>query len=208
VTYETNNASNSSLETIVPNGTVLREVNEPLVPYIEQYKQFAKAGAGGIIDQCRTLVLAEDVLSPKNFRIFCEELKLSKESSTYRKLKKIGEESDRLKSVADQIPNSWTTLYQLAKLEREEFDRVLMSGQLHAAMTAQDLTIAISGQKDACLHYFVRIDLDEVTDGIRIEALTKVRELAATYGAKMKSSAPLDELVKQRGSELAHPVAA
>jgi hypothetical protein len=197
VTNETNKASNSTLENVVPNGTPLRAVNEPLVPYIEQYKQFAKVGAEGIIDQCFTLVKAEDDLSKKNFRRFCEELKLSPESSTYRKLKKIGEAADRLKGVADRVPNSWTTLYQLAKLEREVFDRVLTSGQLHPAMTAQELAVAISGQKDISVHYVVRIDLDKVTDGIRIEALSKMKELAASYGAKIDASKPLDALERE-----------
>jgi hypothetical protein len=198
MTTELNNVSNSSPENIaVPNGTPLSAVNEPLVPYIEQYKQFAKAGANGIIDQCYTLVKAEDDLSKKNFKRFCEELKLSPESSTYRKLKKIGEEADRLKSAGDQVPNSWTTLYQLAKIEREVFDRVLTSGHLYPAMTAQELTVAISGQKEASVHYIVRVDLDKVTDGIRVEALTKMKELAASYGVKIDASKPLDALVKE-----------
>jgi hypothetical protein len=189
----------------VPDGTLLSEVNEPLVPYIEQYKQFAKAGTNGVIDQYRTLVLAEEELSKKNFRRFCEELKLSPESSTFRKYKKIGEAADRLKCVADRLPSSWTTLYQLAMLKPEKFDRLLASGQLHPAMTAQELAVAISeGQTEARVHYFVRVDLDKVTDGIRIEALNKMTELAKAYGIEMKSSKPLNSLVegwKQQGSE-------
>jgi hypothetical protein len=199
MTTDLNNVSNSSPENIVavPNRTPLTAVNEPLVPYIERYKQFAKAGAEGIIDQCRTLVLAEDELSPKNFTRFCEELKVSTVSSTFRKLKKIGEEADRLKSAGDQVPNSWTTLYHLAKMEREVFDRVLTSGQLHPAMTAQELNFAVSGQKDISVHYIVRIDLDKVTDGIRVEALTKMKEWAASYGVKIDASKPLDALVRE-----------
>jgi hypothetical protein len=206
MTTEPSRASKPQSEnTAVPDGTPLGEVNEPLVLYLERYKQFAKAGANGVMDLCRTLVLAEEELSPKNFRRFCEELKLSPETSTYRKFRKIGEEADRLKCAEDRLPSSWTTLHQLAMLKPEVFDRLLTSGQLHPAMTAQELTVAISGgQTEARDHYFVRIDLDKVTDDIRIEALNKMTELAATYGVEMKSSKPLNSLVegwKQQGGE-------
>jgi hypothetical protein len=180
----------------VPDGTRLSEVNEPLVPYIEQYKRFAKAGSEGIIDQCSTLVDAEQDLAPKYFDVFCAELKLQKDSSTFRKLKKIGQEANRLKSVADRIPSSWTTLYQLARLEAAEFDRLLVSDHLHPAMTAQELTTAISGEPKAVAHYFLRVDLDELSDGVRVEALNKIRELTANYGAKVKSSEPLKSLLE------------
>jgi hypothetical protein len=180
----------------VPNGTRLSEVNEPLVPFIEQYKRFAKAGSEGIIDQCSTLVVAEYDLSPRNFDGFCAELKLQKDSSTFRKLKKIGQEATRLKSVADRIPNSWTTLYQLAKLEAAEFDRLLVSDHLHPAMTVQELTAAISSEPKTVAHYLVRVDLDGLSDAVRVEALNKIKELAANYGAKVKSSDPLKSLLE------------
>src|SRR4051794_38311489 len=57
--------------------TPLESINEPVVSYIEQFKSFGKSSAEGIIEQCRTIVLAEDNLSPKNFKRFCDELRFS-----------------------------------------------------------------------------------------------------------------------------------
>src|SRR2546423_5937664 len=67
----------------VPNGTTianahasdetpLASINEPVVSYIERFKSFGKASAEGIIEQCRTIVLAEDDLAPRYFKRFCD----------------------------------------------------------------------------------------------------------------------------------------
>ena len=47
----------------------------------------------GVIEQCRTVVQAEEELAPKYFERFCDKLRIS--SATLRKLKKIGQEADR-----------------------------------------------------------------------------------------------------------------
>ncbi len=179
----------------VPFGTAMASINEPLVPLIEQYRQFAKAGAAGIVDQCRTLVFAENELSKNNFKRFCEAVKVSEGSSTFRKLKVIGEVADRFQSVIDRVPNTWTTLYQLAKLTVEEFDRLVATGVLCASMTADDLKAALGKQKDPVPKYTVLVDLTSLNDGARVEAFNKMREVASLFGAVLRPNGTLLPLI-------------
>jgi hypothetical protein len=179
----------------VPNGTVFAAINEPLLPLIQQYRQFSKAGAVGIIDQCRTLVFAKNELSPNNFKRFCEAIKVVEKSSTFKKLCAIGEVADRFHAVIDRVPNTWTTLYQLAKLTVEEFDRLVTSGVLHASMTADELNAAITNDKDHQAKYTLVVDLTTLNEGVRVEAFNKMREAASMFGAKVKPNKTLLPLI-------------
>lgn len=178
----------------VPNGTVFG-VNEPLAPLIEQYRQFAKAGAVGIIDQCRTLVYAKNELSPNNFKRFCEAIKVIEKSSTFKKLCAIGEAADRFHAVIDRVPNTWTTLYQLATLAVEEFDRLVTSRVLHASMTADELNAAVKKDKEHQLKYMLVVDLTSLKDGERLEAFNKMNETALMFGAVVKPNKTLKPLI-------------
>src|ERR1035437_213185 len=178
-----------------PNGTLFAAINEPLMPLIERYRQFAKAGAVGIIDQCRTLVFAKNELSPNNFKRFCEAIKVVEKSSTFKKICAIGDVADRFHAVIDRVPNTWTTLYQLAKLTVEEFDRLVTSGVLHASMTADELNAAIKNEKDHQAKYTVLVDLTSLSDCVRLEAFNKMWETVSLFGAKVKPNKTLLPLI-------------
>jgi hypothetical protein len=93
-------------------------------------------------------------------------------------VKKIGLEADRLKRAGEQIPHSLTTLYQLAKMKKADFDWILATHKLHSAMTARELRNAV---------VFCRL----------ISApRRKVKRLSYNYGAKVKRSKPPSALAK------------
>jgi hypothetical protein len=68
-------------------------------------------------------------------------------SSTVRKLIRIGRVSPRLKRHLDRLPNAWTTLYELAKLKSDQFERLLASDALHPLATWEELKVAL-GRRD------------------------------------------------------------
>ena len=55
--------------------------------------------------------------------------------TTARKLKEIGEKLTRFQPYLDKLPNTWTTIYVLAKMDDHEFQRVANSGVLHPFVT-------------------------------------------------------------------------
>jgi hypothetical protein len=167
----------------VRDGTPGEPINPAVEFWLKKYRKFGKAGATGFVDQCRTIAFAAEKLSAIDFERFCLELGLNffryfLRSPQFRMVKKIGLEADRLKRAGKQIPHSLTTLYQLAKMKKAEFDWILATRKLHPAMTARELRNAI---------FFCRL----------ISApRRKVKKLSYNHGAKVKQSKPPSALAK------------
>src|SRR6476661_1836949 len=109
----------------------------------KQYKTFAKTAAENILKLAETLVRAKAELAPREFDHFCEEVSLKKDRATFRKLMKIGEKYARFEPVLNRLPNQWTTIYKLATISEEGFQRVLNSNQLSSFMTANQVGLIL-----------------------------------------------------------------
>ena len=57
----------------------------------------------------------------------------------------IGKEASCFQPFLDRLPNNWTTLYKLAKLEAHVFDRVTNDPLFAPMMTASDVDDIIAG---------------------------------------------------------------
>jgi hypothetical protein len=110
-----------------------------------QYKEFARKSAECVLKLAGIVAKASE-LPEQELRAFCDEVGLEREGSTYRKLRAIGERIDRFEPHAERVPYAWTTLYELAKLSDEEFERVLRSNRLSRTMTAKDLASIVPKQ--------------------------------------------------------------
>ena len=66
-------------------------------------------------------------------------MKLDPKGSTARKLRVIGQSLPKLQPFLSVIPNTWTTLYELARLEEEDFRTVVDSGVLHPFVTLREI---------------------------------------------------------------------
>jgi hypothetical protein len=121
----------------VPNGT---EIASPTyVALVAKYRTFAKQTAENIIKLAETLVEAKDKLSDADLQKFCGEVGLEHDGSTYRKLLKIGTEVSRFEPFFARMPNNWTTVYKLAKLEKDKFDLVANDSRFTPMMTASEI---------------------------------------------------------------------
>ena len=132
------NTNTNMVELNVLNGTEIDP--STYVNLVQRYRHFAKESAANIVKLAETLVIAEQNLAPVNFSKFCEEVGLHKEGSTYRKLMIIGANASRFEPFYDRLPNAWTTVYKLASIKQNEFDRVTKSDQFSPFMTAKDVT--------------------------------------------------------------------
>src|ERR1019366_4614715 len=90
-----------------------------------------------IIGLAMTLVEAEEKLSTAEFKIFCELVGIPKGGPIYKKFTKIGEAATRFKPYMEKLPANWTTLYKLASLPPDKFDRVAQS--LTPFITAREI---------------------------------------------------------------------
>ena len=118
--------TNSNTVTIVaqtfPNGN--SDIKPEILTFIDRYHTFLRKTAESILGLAETLVQAEADLNGVDFLIFCDNVGIVKPSPTYSKLKQIGENSDRFRPFLDRLPNTWTTIYKLSKLEANQFARI------------------------------------------------------------------------------------
>lgn len=113
-------------------------ITPQVVHYVEKYRTFVRKTAESVIALATTLVEAEQVLNGVDFSIFCDEVGIKKGDATYSKLKKIGENATRFRPHLERLPNAWTTLYQLAKMEPDRFAQVAPT--LTPFSTADDIS--------------------------------------------------------------------
>jgi hypothetical protein len=168
--------------------------------FVGEYKSFTKQAAEHLIRKCATVAEAEATLPEETFERFLTAVGLDKKSSTFRKYRKIGDEADRLLAVADRLPDNWTTLYTLAKLEKQEFDTLVTSNSLHPGITASGLSsISSSGPtEERCVF---RIDATPLPDCQRAGMFHDLEDMAEKYGVVV-TGLP-DELAASLDKEVA-----
>jgi hypothetical protein len=170
--------------------------------YVNRYRSFAKASAEHFIGLAETVVQAERELPPAEFERFCDEVRLGKNGSTHRKLKKIGQNASRFRVVLDQLPNNWTTVYELSKLPNEQFDRVVSSGALTPQMTAKELKqIATgkskAGRKKPTMNRDLVLDLRGLDSEAQVAVYRKVVDLSDEFGFLVAPSRELASLIEE-----------
>lgn len=127
-----------------PNGN-LDIIKPEILAFVDRYQAFLRKTAESILGLAETLVQAEADLNAVDFSIFCDNVGLVKGSPTYSKLKVIGQKSDRFRPFLGCLPNTWTTIYKLSKLEADQFARV--SGALTPFITSKEIDEHIGGEK-------------------------------------------------------------
>jgi hypothetical protein len=188
----------------VQNGT---EISSPTyTALVLKYRTFAKQTAENIIKLAETLLEADEKLSKTELRQFCAEVGLEHDGSTYRKLMKIGKEVSRFEPFVERLPNNWTTVYKLAKLEKNVFDQVANDNRFSPMMTSSEIDRIVGGSSPTQIEHLSRdvtIDLSGYEANEKTEFCLKVGELVKEYGFKMKISHMLEkELPTEANTQL------
>ena len=146
---------------------------------VQRYRTFAKACAENIVKLAETLVIAQRRLAPDTFGEFCKEVGLDPEGSTFRKLVVIGKAASRFEPFVERMPNSWTTVYKLAKIDSNAFDRVTQSEQFSPFMTANDVALILDGPPSVkkARRTDLSIDLGGLDEQTKIEVYNQLQSL-------------------------------
>ena len=99
--------------------------SEAVKSLAEQYRKFAKASSEDILGLAETVYVANQELNMRYLEEFYREVGLDPKSGTARKLKEIGEKLTRFQPYLEKLPNTWTTIYVLAKMQDHDFQRVV-----------------------------------------------------------------------------------
>jgi hypothetical protein len=125
-----NNAVNNNAEA----------VKKVILDYVDQFAIHTKSTASSYLEMCKVVFEASEVLSQKDFGLFC--VKASIGVAKASKLKLIGKRYETLKQYVDTLPVNWTTLYKLTHLEDERIGELVEDGKLYPEMPTKDLTSA------------------------------------------------------------------
>lgn len=131
-------AQNNADVAVVEQSTV--EFMKPkTVELIERYRSFARKTAEAFIELANTYAEAKHSLDCVEFNIFSREIGVNPESATSKRLLKIATEQGRFMPHINRLPNAYTTLYQLARLDTPRFEALANSGRLNPFITAKDI---------------------------------------------------------------------
>jgi len=111
---------------------------------ITKYKKSTK----GAIDQI--LLMGESVLevyeltksgnlNEYDLNYFCMNVGINQKSSTFRKYKAIGENADKFRQYMDKMPSAFSVLYELATLEADLFEKIVINGKYGKDLTLKQV---------------------------------------------------------------------
>ena len=118
-----------------------------IADYVTQYRHYARKTVENIILLGKTVYEADKFLSQNDFKAFCNEVNLDSEGPTYRKLRIIGKMSERFNNHIDMMPNSWTTVYELAKINDEAFAKLVDGNVLNKDITSKEIKQALESNE-------------------------------------------------------------
>ncbi len=187
----------------VPNGMAMAEAG--FADLVEKYRGSLRKTAEGIIEVARTLVEAKKRLPSATLSDFCKEIGMT--NSTFKKWVKIGECAARFESVIDRTPPTWTTMYPIANLSEDQFERVKKDERFRPEMSQKELTLIVNGpsqEQIGSLPRDVTLDLGNIDRAKKIEACRKLGDIVREYGLRYKIGSQLEKelMSKQRRKDL------
>ena len=98
-----------------------------------EFKGYARKTAENILEMGRVVYETKDKLkaNKEDFEVFCSKVGFKSTSSSIKKLSQIGKGYLMMKSQADYLPNSWTTLYEISRLAESELTKYISEGVIH-----------------------------------------------------------------------------
>lgn len=116
---------------------------------ISKYLNSTRNAVENILEMCNVVAtLHELVVNNKivesDLDYFCESVSLSKSSSTFRKYVCIGRRYDNFKKYIENLPSSYTTLYEITTAPPELFELLMQSGKVHKLISHRDVKELLS----------------------------------------------------------------
>lgn len=164
-------------------------INPKIEEYASQYRLCIKKTAASILELACVVGEAKKDLSCEEFRKFRLSIGAPSSKDSYiKKLLKIANSSARLSLVSDSLPPNYTTLYELAKMSSDSFQKVHHDGVLSPDMTAKTLSPYLdkTERSNASANEAVLV-FKNVAPTQRIDALKNLQELCNKFKIELKT---------------------
>ena len=135
---------------IINNQTSINS-DSSVVQLATDFKNYFVKSADNILEMARVVTQASQDLKGQRYKDFCHLIGFETQSSTLKKLLKIGEKYDLLKKNINALPASWTTLYQISLISSDDIVKYVDNGIINPDLKAKDLKVsspAISAVKN------------------------------------------------------------
>ena len=156
--------------------------------YVNQYRHYAKKTVESVILLGKTICDAEKFLKKAEFDEFCVQIGSGPKDATFRKLREIGKMDYRFNEHLEILPNSWTTLYQLAKLEDKQFSNLIENNVLHKEITFKEIKEVLDVKKEKEKENKVTLKLEYVAtnSAYMFQMEQDMNKIAKRYGIQIK----------------------
>ena len=156
--------------------------------YVNQYRHYAKKTVESVILLGKTICDAEKFLKKAEFDEFCVQIGSGPKDSTFRKLREIGKMDYRFNEHLDILPNSWTTLYQLAKLEDNQFSNLIEKNVLHKDVTSKEIkeVLDVKKEKEKANKVTLKLEYVATNSASMFQMEQEMDKIAKRYGIQVK----------------------
>lgn len=123
-------------------------IPQAVAKLVDRYNNFLAKTIENILELGKVVYEADQNLSGAERAIFCSQTNLKEGESTYRKLKQIGKNYETLLPHKSYLPNNWTTVYQLTRLNKDQFKSLVESQSLNPYSTMKEISEQINKKTD------------------------------------------------------------
>ena len=123
-------------------------VKQDRAHYVAAFKAGMQKTARAMLDTCRVTYEAHRVLDAFEFEKFCQDIGLRSSSSSIRKFLAIGKVYPRLVNYAEQLPDSWTSIYLITQIPADAFEACLKKGIELKNIKGKELQAMLKQTKD------------------------------------------------------------
>jgi len=112
--------------------------------FIAKYQQSTKGAIEQILNMGESVLEVHELskcgnLNEYDLNYFCMNVGINQKSSTFRKYKAIGENADRFRECMDKLPSAFSVLYELATLEADLFEKIVINGKYGKDLTLKQV---------------------------------------------------------------------
>ena len=180
----------SKVVTPVVSSTIV--LNAQVEQFANQYRLCIQKTASAILELANVVFSAREELTKKQFKEFRQAIGADSSKDSYiNKLCVIAENQSRFASIQEKLPASYTTLYNLAKIDAESFAKVIdaqiISPQMTAVRLSQCLKIStvsakskiISTPQKKCVRF--TLDLQNIDDSFALNVISEINEVCEKF---------------------------
>ena len=174
-------------------------IEDRLAELAKKYLLCNKKSVEQTLAKAEVIVQAEDEIGKKHLQNFYAAIGESPKGSTIKKLRKIGEKSQRFKPYMDRLPDNWTTLYYLAILPEDKYLSLATGGILTPTATWKELSahcIEAKPKKPKKVRPRITLDLNDVPLGKRSRFVRQMTDICKEFSVPFDAQrATLDDFV-------------